>query len=146
MSTGRRRTSGSAVFLLKDPMAARPVSSRASNERRRFPRVRAGATTRMTVASEGDALILIDLSHAGCAVESRYAFGLGDEMHLTFTIDTCLSFIVPVRVMYSQVSTTPRTRTHRYIAGFEFVPLRQPDIHRIVEILLEASNEPLSVH
>ena len=74
------------------------------------------------------------------------AFGIGDELHLTFTIDTCLSFIVPVRVMYSQASNRPRVPTHRYLTGFEFVAARQPDIHRIVEILLEASNEPLSVH
>lgn len=127
-------------------MAPRPITPRASSERRRLPRVRAGATTRMTVASEGDALLLADLSHGGCAVESRYAFGLGDELHLTFTLDTCLSFIVPVRVTYSQVSARPRTPTHRYVTGFEFVASRQPDIHRIVEILLEACNEPLSVH
>lgn len=127
-------------------MAPRQLFPRGPNERRRLPRVRAGATTRMTVASEGDALLLVNLSHAGCAVESRYAFGPGDELHLTFTLDTCLSFIVPVRVMYSQISNRPRTLTHRFQIGFEFVAARQPDIHRIVEILLEASNEPLSVH
>jgi hypothetical protein len=55
----------------------------------------------MTVATEGEALLLIDLSHTGCAVESRDAFGLGDELYLTFTLDTCLSFIVPVRVRYA---------------------------------------------
>jgi len=116
------------------------------HERRRLPRVRAGATTRMTVASDGDALLLVNLSHAGCAVESRHSFGVGEELHLTFTIDTCVSFIVPVRVMYSQVANAPRTRSHRYLAGFEFIVARQPDIHRIVELLLETSNEPLSVH
>lgn len=100
----------------------------------------------MTVASDGDALLLVNLSHAGCAVESRHSFGVGEELHLTFTIDTCVSFIVPVRVMYSQVSNSPRTRSHRYLAGFEFIAARQPDIHRIVELLLESSNEPLSVH
>jgi hypothetical protein len=100
----------------------------------------------MTVATEGEALLLVDLSHTGCAVESRDAFGLGDELYLTFTLDTCLSFIVPVRVRYSQVSRRPRLATHRYLSGFEFIAARQPDIHRIVEILLEACNEPLSVH
>lgn len=115
-------------------------------ERRRMPRVRAGATTRMTVSSERDALLLVDLSHAGCAVESRHALAVGDELHLTFTLDACLSFIVPVRVMYSRVSNRPRTHTHRYLTGFEFLAARQPDIHRIVEILLEACREPLSVH
>lgn len=100
----------------------------------------------MTVAADSDALLLVDLSHAGCAVESRHAFGLGDELHLTFTLDACLSFIVPVRVMYSRVSTGPRAHTHRYLAGFEFVIAKQPDIHRIVEILLEACQEPAVVH
>lgn len=127
-------------------MAPRPTFPRNPNDRRRRPRVPAGATTRVTVMAEGDALVLVDLSHAGCAVESRYAFGVGDELYLTFTLDTCLSFIVPVRVMYSQLSNRPRTSTHRYLAGFEFLSVEQPDIHRIVEILLEASNEPQSVH
>jgi Tfp pilus assembly protein PilZ len=100
----------------------------------------------MTVAADGEGLILVDLSHAGCAVETRQAFRPGDELYLTFTLDTCLSFVVPVRVVYSRPAHRRRATAFQHLVGLEFVASRQPDIHRVVEILLEASDETLSVH
>jgi hypothetical protein len=127
-------------------MAPRQILSRSETARRRLPGVRTGVTTRMTVAADGDDLVLVDLSHSGCAVESRQAFQLGDELYLTFTLDTCLSFIVPVRVMYSRPARRLRPSGFHHLVGFEFVVAKQPDIHRIVDILLEVSDETLSVH
>lgn len=127
-------------------MAHRQLSSRFVTERRRLPGVRTSGTTRMTVAADGEGLVLVDLSHAGCAVEARQAFSPGDELYLTFTLDTCLSFIVPVRVMYSRPARRARRAGLQHLVGFEFVVAKQPDIHRVVEILLEASDETLSVH
>lgn len=127
-------------------MAPRHIPSRGSQDRRRFPRVRPGATTRVTVASHDDALALVDLSHAGCAVESRVGFQTGDELYLTFTVDTCLSFIVPVRVMYTRLAEHLRPAGFPYVVGFSYVTAKQPDIHRVVEILLEAVDESLAVH
>lgn len=127
-------------------MPPRHTHPHGARERRRMPRVRAGATTRMTVSSDGDGLVLVDLSHAGCAVESRVAFTPGDSLHLTFTVDSCLSFIVPVRVVYSRPARHIRPAGFPYVVGFAFVAARQPDIHRIVEILLESAEEPISVH
>jgi hypothetical protein len=111
-----------------------------------MPRVRTGASTRMTLAADDDDLVLVDLSHAGCAVQARHAFSPGDELHVTFTVDTCLSFIVPVRTVYARRTSHGHAPGFAHLIGFEFVTARQPDIHRIVEILLEAMEEPLSVH
>jgi hypothetical protein len=100
----------------------------------------------MATALGGDDLTLLDLSYAGCAVRGCDAYNVGDETYLTFTVGLSLSFIVPVRVMYSRTTGSRRARPARYVTGFAFVAARQPEIHRIVEILLEASNAPLSVH
>ena len=127
-------------------MGHRHFSSRSVAERRRLPGVKTGGTPRMAVSADGEGLVLVDLSHAGCAVEARQAFRSGDELYLTFTLDSCLSFIVPVRVMYSRPSRRLRPAGLQHLVGFEFVVARQPGIHRVVEILLEASDTPLSVH
>lgn len=111
-----------------------------------MPRMRTGASTRMSMAADGDDLILVDLSHAGCAVQARHAFSPGDELHVTFTVDTCVAFIVPVRTVYTRLTSHRHPPGFAYLIGFEFVTARQPDLHRIVEILLEAMEEPLSVH
>lgn len=125
-------------------MASRHSSLRSAIGR--LPGIGRGVTSRMTVSSDGDRLVLVDLSHAGCAVEARQAFRPGDELYVTFTLDTCLSFIVPVRVMYSRPARRVRPSGFQHLVGLEFVVAKQPDIHRIVEILLEASEETLSVH
>jgi hypothetical protein len=111
-------------------------------DRRPLPRVRADATA--CIPGE-DALELIDLSHAGCAAESRVAFQPGDEMHLTFTVDTCLSFIVPVRVMYARRAMLDRSSGLPYLVGFSYLSAGHPEIHRVIEILL-AAEAPLAVH
>ena len=126
-------------------MAPRQTSA-LSPDRRRLPRVRLGGTTRITVAADDDDLLVAELSHAGCAIEARHAFRPGDELYLTFTLDTCLSFLVPVRVVYSRPGHRERRTGFRHVVGFEFMQSRQPDIHRVVEILLEACTETLSVH
>jgi Tfp pilus assembly protein PilZ len=127
-------------------MAPRQIASRSETDRRRLPRVRTGASIRMTVAADGEGLVLVNLSHAGCAVETRRAFRPGEELYLTFTLDTCLSFVVPVRVVYARPARRARTTAFQHLVGLEFAASRQPDIHRVVEILLEASDETLSVH
>jgi len=129
-------------------MAPRQTSAHLSLDRRRLPRVHLGGTTGMPVSSDGDALMLADLSYAGCAIESRQPLHPGDEWYLTFTLDTCLSFIVPVRVVYSRPAHRERRPGFRYVVGLEFQPSKQPDIHRVVEILLEACHdiESPSVH
>ena len=127
-------------------MTLRQHFPRGASERRRLPRVRVGVVLHMTVQAEGDDMVLVNLSHAGCAVESKDAFTLGDELPITFALDSGAHFVVPVRVAYSRASTQPRNPARAYLTGFEFVVAKQPDIHHIVEILLEATNEPLSVH
>lgn len=127
-------------------MTLRQHFPRGASERRRLPRVRAGAVLHMTVQADGDDMTLVNLSHAGCAVESKDAFTLGDELALTFALDSGAHFVVPVRVAYSRASMNPKNPAHVHLTGFEFVVAKQPDIHHIAEILLEAANEPLSVH
>jgi hypothetical protein len=127
-------------------MTLRQHFPRGASERRRLPRVHVGAVLQLTVQAEGDAMRLVNLSHAGCAVESRDAFTLGDELPLTFALDSGAHFVVPVRVAYSRPAMQPKNPAHACLTGFEFDTLKQPGIHRIVEILLEAANEPLSVH
>jgi hypothetical protein len=123
-----------------------PPFSRARHSRR-WPLVRVADAARMTVATDGDTQTLIDLSHAGCVVRSRTTFRAGEPLHLTFTLDDCLSFIVPVRVAYARREPGRQTslRPH-YLIGFEFDVRRQPDLHRVIEILLESTNVLLSVH
>jgi hypothetical protein len=66
-------------------------------------------------------------------------------LYLTFALDTCVSFIVPVRVMYSRPARRTLGSRFDHLVGFEFVVARQPDVHRVVEILLEASAARISV-
>lgn len=117
-----------------------------SAQRRRLPLVRLGGVPRMTVATGTSTHVLVDLSHAGCVVQSRTPFQPGDEHYLTFVLDQCLSFVVPVRVVQSRPSRRSRPAAPRYLTGFEFVLEKQPDLHRVIEILLEASQTPLAVH
>jgi hypothetical protein len=117
---------------LRDPLGGEP------GERRRARRFLPD-TVRVEVDIDADPerLMLVDLSLSGFSVRSRRPFEVAALLHITFTIDRYLSLIVPARVVHCR--TVPaRMSKGPYFAGFEFVHDEQPDVERIVEILLQS--------
>ena len=110
-----------------------------------LPRVR---VARISSALVGDTGIgsLLDLSHAGCLVETGAALRCGDEPYLTFAASPLLSFVVPVRVMFSRPGRRASSGEPCFVTGFEFDVSRQPDLHRGIDILLDRPGARLPVH
>lgn len=111
-----------------------------------MPVVRIAGTPDTTPDLDADVQPLIDLSHSGCAIQTEVLFHPGDEFYLAFSVNDCLQFLVPVRVSYSRPAHRNLTGQPAFLTGFEYNASRQPDIHRVIEILLEAADTPLSVH
>ena len=117
---------------LRDPLEGEP------GERRRAPRFQsASLRVEVDIDADPEPLTLVDLSLSGFSVRCRRAFDVGAILHVTFTIDGYMSLIIPSRVVHCR--TVPaRMSEGPYFAGFEFVHDEQPDIERIVDILLQS--------
>ncbi len=115
-------------------------------DRRRAQRFQISSVrVEVDIDADPEALSLVDISISGFSVRARRAFDVAAVMHVTFTIDACLSLIVPARVVHCRMAPS-RHQDGYYFAGFEFVHDQQPDIERIVDILIEAVAESPSVH
>jgi len=113
---------------------------------KRMPVVRIAGTPETTPDLEATIQPLVDLSHSGCAVQTTDVFRRGDEFYLAFSVSDYLQFLIPVRVSYSRPALHAIAGQPPYLTGFEYDTVRQPDVHRVIEILLEATDTPMSVH
>jgi Tfp pilus assembly protein PilZ len=115
-------------------------------ESRRLPVVRIAGTPETSPDLNATVQPLVDLSRSGCAVQTEVLFRQGEEFYLAFSVSECLQFLVPVRVSYSRPAFSASAGQPAFLTGFEYNDSRQPDVHRVIEILLETTDIPLSVH
>jgi hypothetical protein len=97
------------------------------------------------LAARTGRLRLRDIGAGGFAVTSPRPFEPGTTLFFMFTSNVTLSFVLEAKTVHCR-EILSSGRTHRYVAGFEFVQPAGGDEERVVRIVLDLASAPPSVH